>query len=237
MHASTVILISFVTSVATAVGTAYLVERYEIVKDRDAAVGEATVPELKGLAEADARSSAAAAGLTFVVSSREETAQAAPGTVLSQSLAVGQKVRPQQTLSVVLAQALPKVPTVTGLAVEDATKRLKDGGYTVQLAGSVPDAKVPVGSVARQLPEAESDYVRGAAVTLQLSSGPADVEMPAFVGQPYNKAMKEAESLGLKVAVAWMSRGETPTYVVLNQSPTAKTKLDPGAQITFTVNR
>jgi len=237
MHASTVILIAFTTSLVTAISTVYVVERFDILQPKQAPVTETVVPDLKGLSEAEARVSATTAQLALVVSGKETSADAKPDTVLRQSLPAGQKVPVQQSVTVVVAEALPKVPTLKGLTLEEATKRLQSDGYTLQVAGAIPDAEVPKGQIARQMPEADTNYVKGAAVTVQLSRGPADVEVPKFIGQPFAKAKAEAESLGLKVAVAWTELGETPTYVVLNQSPAAATTLAPGGKVTFTVNR
>jgi beta-lactam-binding protein with PASTA domain len=237
MHASTVILIAFGTSLVTAIASVYVAERFDIFEPKQEAAAETVVPDLKGLSEADARVSATTAQLSLVVSGKEAAADAKPDTVLRQSLPAGQKVPLQQAVTVVLAEALPKVPTLKGLTLDDATKRLEGAGYTLQVAGAVPDAEVPKGQIARQMPDADSSYVKGAAVTVQLSRGPAEVDLPKFIGQPYNKAKAEAESMGLKVAVVWTELGETPTYIVLNQTPAAETKMDPGSEVRFTVNR
>ena len=235
MQASTLILISFVTSLVTAISTVYVVERYDMMGPD--APAETVVPNLKGLTEADARSSAAAANLSLTVSGAEATNEAKPNTVLHQSLPAGQRVPLKQPVSIVLAEELPKVPALTGLGLDAATERLKQAGYTLQVAGPIPDAEIPVDKIARQLPEADTAYVKGAAVAVQLSSGPADVEVPKFLGRSYTEATKEAESLGLKPNVAWISRGETPEYVILQQSPAPGEKVEPGSVVRFTVNR
>jgi beta-lactam-binding protein with PASTA domain len=237
MHISTVILIALATSMGTTVGTVYVMERYNIVPHRQAPVPDTIVPELKGLTEADARNSASAANLTLLVAAQEATADAKPNAVLRQSIPAGQRVPLKYPVSVVLAQELPKVPALIGLIVDAATQRLRATGYTIQVAGSVADAKVPVGQVARQMPAADSTYVKGAAVTVQLSSGPADVEIPKFLGRPYLEATKEVEALGLKSTIGWISEGETPEYIVLQQAPAAGKKVAPGSEVRFIVNR
>jgi len=237
MHISTVILIALATSMGTTVGTVYVVERCNIVSHRQAPVLDTVVPELKGLTEADARNSASAANLTLLVAAQEATADAKPNAVLRQSLPAGQRVPLKFPVSVVLAEALPKVPALIGLIVDAATQRLRTTGYTIQVAGSVADAKVPAGQVARQMPAADSAYVKGAAVTVQISSGPADVEIPKFVGRPYLEATKEVEALGLKSTIGWISEGETPEYIVLQQAPVPGKKVAPGSEVRFTVNR
>jgi len=237
MQISTMILIAVATSMGTTVGTVYVMERYNIVPHRPAPVLDTLVPELKGLTESDARNSATAAHLTLLVAAQEATADAKPNTVLRQSLPVGQRVPLKYPISVALAQELPKVPALIGLMVDAATDRLKATGYTIQVAGSVADAKVPVGQVARQMPAPDSGYVKGAAVTVQLSSGPADVEIPKFLGRPYLEATKGAEALGLKWTIGWIGEGETPEYIVLQQAPAPGTKVAPGSEVRFTVNR
>jgi beta-lactam-binding protein with PASTA domain len=237
MSTSTVILIALTTSIATSVGTVYVVERYEMVPRKQAPVADTVVPDLKGLPEGDARNSATAAHLTLIVAAREATADAKPNTVLSQSLPAGQRVSLKQPVSIVLAQELPKVPAVTGLITDAATQKLRDAGYTIQVTGSVADAKVPVGQIARQMPAADSAYVKGGAVAVQISSGPSDVEIPKLLGRPYLEATKEVEALGLKATIAWISHGETPEYIILQQAPAAGQKVAPGSEVRFTVNR
>jgi len=237
MNTSTVILIAVATSMVTAAGTVYVIERYDMVPRREVAAPETVVPSFAGLTEADARVSSAAVNLTLTVSAEEATAEAKPGTVLRQSVPAGQRVPVKYPVSVVLAAALPKVPALTGLTVEAATQRLKEAGYTVQVVGEVADAKVPAGQVARQMPAADAAYVKGAAVTVQVSSGPVDVEVPKLMGRSHVEAQKQIEALGLKAVIAWISQAETPEYVVLAQAPKAGDKVAPGSEVRLTVNR
>ena len=72
---------------------------------------------------------------------------------------------------------------------------------------------------------------------VQVSSGPAEVEVPKLSGLALNKAKEELEKLGLKAAVVWVSRAETATYAVLGQKPLAGEKLAPGSEVELTVNR
>lgn len=235
MQASTVILLALVTSIVTTVSTVYVMDRYDIVGGD--APAEVVVPNLKGLTEAEARSTAAAADLAFNVIGQEATAEAKPGVVLRQSVLAGQKVLVNHPVSVVLAEELPKVPLLAGMTVEAATARLKEAGYAAQLAGSVADPQVPVGQVAKQMPEANAPYVKGAAVTIQVSSGPAEIEMPKLIGKPFQQAQKAVEALGLKSVIGWISEGETPEYVILQQNPAPGEKVEPGSTVRFTVNR
>jgi hypothetical protein len=53
MHASTVILVAFLTAVLTSTGTVYLVERLDLFH-KPPAVEQVSVPNVRGLSEADA---------------------------------------------------------------------------------------------------------------------------------------------------------------------------------------
>jgi eukaryotic-like serine/threonine-protein kinase len=236
MHTSTVILVSFLTSALTTAGSIYVIERYGILPPK-VQVQETVVPDLHGMSETDARSNANGAHVSLFVASREPSTDAKPATVLRQSLAAGQRVPREQSVSVVIAEEVIKVPAVTGPAANDATQRLEQKGYAVQIGGTVPDATIPSGSVVSQSPKAESIQPKGATVTIQVSSGPGDVEVPKLVGTGVAKAQKDLEQMGLKPVVKWVAMAETPTYVVLAQKPAARDKVKPGTEVSLTVCR
>jgi eukaryotic-like serine/threonine-protein kinase len=235
MHASTAFLIAFFTSVATSAGTVYVAERYGIFEKPVAA--ESVVPDLKGLSETDARANAASSKIVLLVSSREPSEDAKPGAVVRQSIPAGQKVPQNHPVSVVIAEALPKLPSVVGLALADATKKLEELGYKVAQGVPVADAQAAAGQVLSQTPAAETPAEKGKLVTLVLSSGPGDVVVPKLAGITLAKAKTEVEKLGLKPVIRWVSLAETATYVVLNQKPVANEKVKPGAEIELVVNR
>ena len=77
MNGAAVFLVALVTSVATAAGTVYAIERYELIPRRAAvapAAPQVTVPNFVGLSEADAQSNAKAAHLALLIAAREPSA-------------------------------------------------------------------------------------------------------------------------------------------------------------------
>ena len=134
MHGSTVVLISILTSAVTSVGSIYLVQRYDIFPKKVEVV-QTTVPDFKGLPEADARANAQAAHLALIVSSREPSAEMKAGSVIRQSIPAGQRVPHDHPVTVVVADELPKVPVVTGLKLADAKALLEKQGYVAQGEG------------------------------------------------------------------------------------------------------
>jgi eukaryotic-like serine/threonine-protein kinase len=236
MHASTAFLIAFFTSVATSAGTVYVVERFNLMQ-KEVQAPESVVPDLRGLSEADARANAQLSKVVLLVGTREPSVEAKPGSVLRQSIPAGQRVPQQHPVSVVIAESLPKVPTVTGLTLADATKRLEELGYKIAQGETAADAQAPAGHVLRQDPAADSPAEKGKVVKVVLSTGPGEVVVPKLAGFSLAKAKTEIETLGLKPVVRWVSLAETATYVVLNQKPAANEKAKAGSDVEVVVNR
>jgi serine/threonine-protein kinase len=140
-------------------------------------------------------------------------------------------------VSIVLAEEVPRVPGITGITVPEATQRLEQRGYTLQLTATVPDNTVAQGLIIDQTPKAETAHVKGGTVTVRVSSGPGEVELPKFIGVGLKQAQTDIEKMGLKANVRWVAMAETPTYVVLNQKPAAGEKVKPGSEVVLTVCR
>ena len=237
MHGSTVFLIAFFTSIGTALGTVYAIERFDVFHRQAPAVAETVVPDLRGFTEADARANAQASHISLLIGGREASAEAKPGSVVRQSIPAGQHVPREHPVTIVIADELPKLPSVTGLSLADATKRLEEKGYKVQAGAPAPNATVPAGMIATQNPSADSPLEKGKTVTLEVSAGAAEVEVPKLIGLTLNNAKATVEKAGLVVEMRWVSLAETPTFVVLNQKPKATEKVKPGSKVELTANQ
>lgn len=235
MNGAAVFLVAFVTAALTATGTVYVVEKYNVIPARAPAALEALVPDFRGLSEADARANAGVAHLALLIASREPSPDVKAGAVVRQSVPAGQRVARDYTVNVVLAEEVPKVPSVTGLTVTDATQRLEQRGFTLAVGGTVTNPNVPQGSIVEQSPKADTPLAKGGTVTVQVSGGPGDIEVPKLVGLGLTIAKTNLEKLGLKATVRWVALAETPTYVVLNQKPAAGEKVKPGGEVELTV--
>jgi serine/threonine-protein kinase len=236
MHASTVILVAFLTSVITSTGTVYLVERLDLF-EKPVAVQQTPVPNVRGLSEADARANLESAGFIALMGQKEMAADAKPGTVIRQSVPAGQALPKGHQVTLTVADAPPKVPNVAGLGTAEARVLVEKDGFKLEVGEPVVDAQVPPGKIVKQGPAADSPYERGKPVLVQVSSGPGEVEVPKVAGLSLNKAKEQIEKLGLKPQVTWVSRAETATFAVLSQKPLAGEKLKPGADVELVVNR
>lgn len=231
MDGPAVLLLALVTSAATAAGTVYVVERYNIIS-RPAVVTESAMPDLRGQAETDARLTAAGARVSVFVAAREPNAEAKPGTVVRQSVAPGHLAAIDSPVSVVLAE--DRLPNVVNSPLAEAIAKLEASGYSVHVGAPAPDPKVPEGVILRQLPKADVPYAKPGIVIIQASAGPGDVELPKLLGMGITAAKTKLEDLGLKAVVRWVAMAETPTNVVLNQSPAPEKKVKPGSEVTLT---
>jgi serine/threonine-protein kinase len=235
MNGFSVFLVSFVTAAATAAGAVYGIEKYGLF--RPPPVPDSIVPDLRGVTENDARNNAAVAHIALLVAAHESSAEAKGGTVLRQSIAAGQHVSRDYPVSIVIADEIPKVPSLNDLTVPEATQRLEQKGYTLAVGATVANATVPLGHIFDQAPKADTAQAKGSTVTVQVSGGPGDVEVPKVLGEALTKAQADLEKLGVKPVVRWVAMAETPTYVVLNQKPTAGQKVKPGTEVQLTVCR
>jgi beta-lactam-binding protein with PASTA domain len=233
MNGATVVLLALLTSALTAGGTLFVAERSNMLKGPPAA--EAVVPDMRGLSESEAHAAAGAAHVALFVASHEPSSDARPGTVVRQSIPPGQHVAPESSVSVVLAVEIPKVPSVLNVPLADAVRRLEEGGYSVQVGPAIADEKVPVDVIVRQLPKSDAPYAKPGIVVVQPSAGPADVELPKLIGMGITAAKTRIDELGLKAVVHWVGMAETPTNVVLSQSPAVGQKVKPGSEVQLTV--
>lgn len=228
-----VVLLSIVTSIATVLG----IERLRLLAPAPpAAPLKVGVPSLKGLSEEDARQNLKALGLIFLVGERKAASGAQPGTVVEQTPVAGQQVEARTSVTIALARELPKVPSVIGRTLTEATAALAQGGYRLEPGEAIADAHVPKGSVVAQLPDAEAPLETDKPVVVRLSSGPGEIEVPKLLGQNIERVKAQAKELGVTLKVVWTAVGETDSRVVLNQNPVSGTKIKPGDVVTVVVN-
>ncbi len=236
MNSASVILLAFFTSLITATGTVFVVQRTNLLAPQQEQ--QVSVPNLKGLPEEDAMTNLRAAGLVMMINSREPSAEAKPGTVIRQALPAGQSVSKGQTVAVTLAEELPKVPDVTGQGLSEATVMLEEAGYRVQKGEPVADDKVPEGKIVKQVPTPGSSLDKSKTVLVHLSSGASMVEIPKVVGLTLSNAKTQIEKAGLKVGtLRWVYADEAGYMAVLNQEPKAGDQAKPGTEVTLAVNR
>ncbi len=139
-----------------------------------------TVPNVMGLARADAESEIALAGLSVGAVTEANSDTMPVGTVISQTPPGGEQADAGSGVDLVISLgATPQmVPDLVALAQADAEATILKAGLAVGMIGTQHSDTVPDGQVISQNPLAGSEVAPGSAVDLLVSLGPVPDQRP-----------------------------------------------------------
>jgi eukaryotic-like serine/threonine-protein kinase len=138
------------------------------------------------------------------------------------------------TITVSTGPGEAPVPSVAGLQQDEAEQQLRDAGFEPRVE-RVFSSDVRKGRVVDSSPPAGTTLERGSQVTLQVSRGPEQVEVPDVTGDSEDNARSALEGLGLRVGkITREESGEAPGTVI-EQSPAAGEQVDEGSAVGLTV--
>ena len=194
----------------------------------------ATVPDVVGLAQAEAVRALEDAGLRAnpvrVPSERPE------GTVVAQSPQAGAEVEGDSVvrLNVSGGPGPVAVPDVTGLRAADAVSRLEAAGLRAE-TGEV-ESDEPRGTVVAQEPAAGVEVERGSSVRARRVRGAGAGGRTRRRRSSEDEATTQLEELGFRVRVVEETAPD-PAQIgtVLRQVPPAGREAPPGTQVTIVV--
>jgi eukaryotic-like serine/threonine-protein kinase len=126
------------------------------------------------------------------------------------------------------------IPFVRGSPQDEATKKLKAAGFKVQVRKEYNDG-VAKGKVIETSPAQGQQLTRGTTVTLVVSRGVRQVQVPDVVGKNRDDAEAQLQDLGLRVAFTEREDKDQDPGTVLQLSPAAGSNVDKGATVTLTV--
>lgn len=165
---------------------------------------EVTVPNLKQMTVADARSQAAGMGLLLDVDNRYYSADVAAGHILSESPAPGTVVRREWHVRVAesLGPQKVEVPDTVGKDERVASIELRRVGLDVGTRAHLPMSGVPEGTVIAQDPPAGARGIESPSVSLLIAAASNDANdkmvMPSLVGLPVTAAQAQLQKAGLQ---------------------------------------
>jgi len=161
------------------------------------------VPDVSGLSVAQAEARLRAAGLAPVEGEAVFSHTVPGGFVVTTRPPTGTRIRTRSRVVVISSKGphLVGVPDVRGQPEADAKQALQDDGFTVNVARDFSDS-VSKGSVISQNPDPGTRYEMGQAVTITVSRGPEQVQIPDLSGQRADVATGTLQSLGLQVTTA-----------------------------------
>jgi serine/threonine-protein kinase len=195
---------------------------------------QVSVPLVIGQTLDSARSEIERAGLTVDVKRRAD--RAPRDIVFEQAPNPAQKVDDGSSVTIFVSNGpgTVKVPDVVGLQEADAKKRVRSAGLRpdVQRESST---KIVTGAVIRTDPSAGRPVDRSSTVTLVVSSGPEQVNVPDVVGQQEADAAASLRAKGLSPFLREKASSE-PEGTVVDQSPPAGEQVDQGSTVTLYVS-
>jgi serine/threonine-protein kinase len=129
------------------------------------------------------------------------------------------------------------VPNVAGSTLAEASNILGQNGFTVDQT-SEASSTVDEGLVIRTDPPAGTPQPKGAAITVVVSTGAADVTVPSVVGLSQNNAVNTLESLGFVASIVEQDTIDpSEDGKVIDQTPAGNSSAPQGSTVEIVVGR
>ena len=126
---------------------------------------------------------------------------------------------------------------LTGMTYEEAKKALNAIGLGITKGDSISSDKYEEVLVVGQS-EKEGDMVeKNTTITVNLSSGAGEIDVPSVVGLDKDAAESTIKSAGFKVRTEYEYSGDVPAGNVISQTPDGNSKAKKDDTITITVSR
>jgi serine/threonine-protein kinase len=197
--------------------------------------GDVLVPPVANLRQGQAIKELEDAGLEVTID-REFSAKVKKDFAIRTVPAEGTTVTKGTRVRLLVSQGPEQVtvPDVVGLSRDSAEARLRDDGFAVGVEEQESDE--PEGDVITQSPGAGSRVTRGTTVTITVSTGRPQVDVPDVVGLSEERAASRLSSAGL-VPVRQERTVTDPAQdgVVVEQRPGAGTEVDQGRQVVIVI--
>jgi eukaryotic-like serine/threonine-protein kinase len=218
---------------------------------------EVKVPDLQGLTVAEAVHRTANMGLNLGIDNKYYSVDVPAGRVLAQSPLPGAIVRREWRMRVTesLGPQRVAIPKVVGQQERVAAIEVRRLGLDLEETAQMPYSGAPPGTVIAQNPQQGAAGVERPSVSLLISRpastpGPA-VVMPQLIGMPLATAAALIAHAGLKIGPVQSSYSSEPAPTsgldmapadtvdpagtVLNQSPGAGHRVEPGMLVTLKI--
>jgi eukaryotic-like serine/threonine-protein kinase len=191
------------------------------------------VPTVVGADQANAEAKLRQDG--FRVDTVQKTAEQPAGQVIGQDPTGGTKAKKGSTVTLTVSAGPQQVavPQVVGLTVSSARGRLKKAGLEASEREENSDT-VAKGRVISVSPPEGQKVDKGSSVTLVVSSGKAQAQVPNVVGKSFDEAQSTLQAAGFKVTRTDKESSKAPG-TVLDQNPKAGVQIDNGSTIALTV--
>jgi eukaryotic-like serine/threonine-protein kinase len=160
------------------------------------------------------------------------------GTVTGQNPKAGEKVKVGTRVQINVSRGVRPltVPSVVGQPYEQAASALEGAGFKVVRQNV--DSDQPAGTVVDQNPGSGASAPAGTTVTLSVSKGPVEEQVPDVSSQAEDDAITTLEAAGFQVDVQREGTDDPALDgFVLRQDPAGGSKAPKGATVTIVVGQ
>jgi len=212
----------------------------KLVISKGPALVPVDVPDLSGMTWEEAKAELERYKLVAERGEDEHSDSVEQGIVCKQSPEAGKSVNEGDTVVVhiSLGKETVEVPSVDGLAADDAKYQLEQAGFVVEYDADQYSNTVAYGYVISQTPSGGSLAAKGATVRLTVSAGVEYVDVPDLIGLPTAQATAAVQNAGLVVDLQYQ---ETNTISELDrvvaQSPDPNSGVPKGSTVTVYIGK
>ncbi len=199
--------------------------------------GSAKVPATAGLTRAAAEAKLKKAGFGVQVED-VHSGSVAPGVVIHSTPSSGTTATRGSDVVLTLSSGpkLAKVPVLVGTQRSVAVQQIRSRGLVASVVEETSSS--PAGQVIRQSPSAGREVEPGSTVSIVVSKSQQKVTVPNVVGKLRSEAVSALREAGLKPAVQEQeTEAESKIGRVIDQFPSAGTKVEKGAEVTVAVGK
>jgi eukaryotic-like serine/threonine-protein kinase len=192
------------------------------------------VPTVVGADQANAEAKLRQDG--FQVDTTQKTAEQPKGQVIGQDPTGGTRAKKGSTVTLTVSDGPQQVavPQVVGLTVSSARGRLEKAGLQPSEREENSDT-VLKGKVVSVSPSEGQKVDKGSSVTLVVSSGKPQADVPDVTGKSFDEAQSTLQAAGFKVTRTNKETDTKDPDTVLSQNPKGGTQVDSGATVALTV--
>ncbi len=226
----------YLVSIVAGFALAYLIVAF-VVFPSGVIPRDVKVPNVTGLMYEDAVQRLAQAGFKGEQGEQRYNNSAPKATVLEQSPPPGSREGVGNTVTLVVSggQRIATVPTVTGMTRAEAQATLEKEGFDIGEATEAA-SNAARGTVIATRPAVTSQVTVPSTVSLVLSAGQANIQMPDLMGRDVDGARQALSQLGVRnVKVIYDPLAQGTRNSVVGQSPVPNSTMLPGGSVQLRV--
>lgn len=197
----------------------------------------AAMPELVNMPYEEAEAYMEEQGIELIQDDQEYSDKIAEGSIISQNILTGSKVKRGDKVTVVVSKgAMKEVPDVIGLSVEEAEQEIAADNLTMDISKVYSD-DIPKGIIISQSPEPKSKLEPKDTVSIVVSLGTETVEVPEMIGMTIDDVGIMLENARLKYDYTEEYSDEMDKGIVIYQSEEPGNDVKVGTRLNLIVSK